>query len=92
MKTSGKIERVKIKYKQKVPIPPEYKSFFWDCQNEVILEKFILRVLNYGNIEDIEEIYKKYPEETYDIAFRYPEIKRGIKFWLKLWKEEKLKK
>lgn len=52
------------------------------------MEKFILRLLTYGRFEDIRWLYQTYPEESWDIAQRYPEIKRGIKFWLKRWKDE----
>jgi len=83
-------ERLKIEYKKKVKIPEKHKSFFWDCHDgSVILEKYILRILTYGNFEGIKELYNEYPEETFKIAFKYPEIKRGVKFWIKKWKELK---
>ncbi|MCM8767988.1 MAG: hypothetical protein NC921_04305 [Candidatus Omnitrophica bacterium] len=89
MKITEKTSRIKITYKEKVKIPEKYRFMFWDCKENVILEKYILRILTYGNFEDIKEVYKKYPEQTFNIAFKYPEIKRGIKFWIKKWKEEK---
>lgn len=89
MKTTGKIERIKPIYAQNIKIPKRFKSFFWDCPDgNVYVEKFILRILNYGDFEDIKYLYKKYPDETNYVAFRYPEIKRGVKFWIKLWKEK----
>lgn len=33
-------------------------------------------------------LYEKYPEETFDVALRYPEIKRGVRFWIRVWKEK----
>jgi len=30
--------------------------------------------------------YKLYPEKTYNIAMKYPDIKRGVKFWVKRWR------
>jgi hypothetical protein len=33
-------------------------------------------------------VYKKYPKEIYEIAFKYENIKRGVKFWIKFWKKE----
>lgn len=88
MKTRGPVERIKQKYFEKVSIPKRYKRFFWDHpEGKVYLEKFILRVLIYGDFEDIKMLYKKYPCQTLDIAFRYPEIKRGVKFWLRWWHE-----
>ncbi len=82
--------RIKLTYKQKVEIPSKYKKFFWDEPEGVtFLEKFILRILKYGDFEDIKWLYQKYPEETYAITFKYPDIKRGIKFWMKKWHEDK---
>jgi len=90
MKTREKLERLKIEYRKKVEIPEKYKKFFWDCPaGSVFLEKYILRILNYGNFEEIKELYNRYPKETFKIAFKYPEIKRGVKFWVKRWKELK---
>lgn len=89
MKTIGKVERVKIQYTEQVEIPQEFKKYFWDCPDgKTYLEKFILRILTYGSFEEIKRIYEKYPKETHHIAFKYPEIKRGVKFWIKLWKKE----
>lgn len=88
MKTVENTQRIKIEYTTKVTIPKKYKSIFWDCEKKTFLEKYILRILTYGNFKDIKDIYKKYPEETLNIAFKYPEIKRGIKFWIRLWKEQ----
>ncbi len=87
-KIPQKLLRIKPTYTTTVKIPKEYKTFFWDCpQGKVFLEKFIMRILQYGRFEDLKWVYKKYPEETYDIAFKYPEIKRGVKFWIKWWGE-----
>ncbi|MCX8082441.1 MAG: hypothetical protein N3D17_03445 [bacterium] len=88
MKTIGKTQRINITYKEKVNIPEKYRSIFWDCAKDVVLEKYILRILTYGNFEDIKEIYYQYPEETFKIAFKYPEVKRGVKFWIKIWKKQ----
>lgn len=57
----------------------------------MILEKFILRILHYGNFEDIKWLYENYPEETYQVSMKYPEVKRGVRFWIRLWKEKGLK-
>ncbi len=85
----SKINRIKIKYKQKIKIPEEFKKYFWDEPDGfTFLEKFILRVFKYGSFEEIRRVYDKYSSEAYDIGFRYPDIKRGIKFWLKRWKGE----
>lgn len=86
MKIRGEATRIAWKYFQQVRIPPEYEKFFWDHMDGVVaLEKFILRILTYGDFEDIKWLYQQYPEETWDIAGRYPDIKRGVRFWLKRW-------
>ncbi len=83
--------RIKPKYKQIVDIPKEFEIYFWDCPTKkTYLEKFILRILEYGNFDEIRKVYNMYPKQTYDIASRYNHIKRGVKFWIKLWKEENL--
>ncbi|MCM8806521.1 MAG: hypothetical protein ABIN23_07190 [candidate division WOR-3 bacterium] len=88
-----KMQRIRPIYKKRIKISRRFKAIFWDCPNgETYLEKFILRILKYGNFEEIKWIYDKFPEETYDVALRYPEMKRGVKFWIRLWKEKKLKR
>ena len=86
MKTQGKARRIKWDYFNKVDIPEDFKIYLWDYKEKAPLEILILRVLTYGNFEEIKKIYKLYPEETYKIALKYPEIKRGVKFWIKRWK------
>lgn len=86
MKTNGKQERIKWDYFEYVEIPDEFRIFLWDYKKKAPLEILILRVLTYGNFYEIEKIYKLYPEETFKISFKYPEIKRGVKFWIKRWK------
>ncbi len=92
MITRGKTKRIKPIYLKEIKIPKKLKIYFWDCPNgKTYLEKFILRILQYGNFEEIKWLYKKFPSETYYVAFNYPEIKRGVKFWIKIWKEKGLK-
>lgn len=79
------IQRQKLDFVQSVPIPGQFKMLFWDCEDTVILEKLIKRILDYGDIADIKEIYRMYPEETTHLVFKYSDIRRGIKFWIKLW-------
>ncbi len=88
MKITGETKRIKPKYTQTVRIPKKFKSLFWDCPNgKTYLEKFILRILNYGSFKDIKWLYKKYKNETFDIITRYDDIKKGVKFWIKFWAE-----
>ncbi len=83
------MQRVKIKYTRKIKIPEKYKIFLWDEPSGLtFLEKFILRVFKYGNFRDIKWLFKKFPEECYEISLKYAEIKRGVKFWIKKWHNE----
>ncbi len=86
MKVQGKSKRIKWDYFKKVKFSYKFKRYLWEYQNTAPLEILILRVLTYGNFEEIKRLYETYPEETYKIAFKYPEIKRGVKFWIKRWK------
>jgi len=90
MEIYNEIKRIKPVYTKIINIPKRYKMFLWDePTGKTYIEKYILRILYYGDFEDIKYIYRKYPNETFNIAFRYPEIKRGVKFWIKLWKTKK---
>lgn len=86
MKTTGETKRIKWNYFDYVDIPKEFKKYIWDYQEKVPLEILILRVLTYGDFNELMKIYKLFPEETHKIAFKYPEIKRGVKFWVKRWR------
>ncbi|GAB5047484.1 hypothetical protein [Thermodesulfovibrio sp. TK110] len=78
--------RIKWNYFEKVRIPERFAKYLWDYKEEAPLEMIILRVLKYGSFDEIEELFKLYPEETYKIAMKYPEVKRGVRFWIKRWK------
>ncbi len=89
MKIKGEPKRIKLKYKEWVEVPEPFKRFVWDSvDGKSPLEDIILKVLTYGRFEEIKTLFKMYPEETYDIAMRYPDIKRGVKYWVKRWKRE----
>jgi len=93
MNLKGKVLRIKPKFVETIKIPERLKLYFWDCpHSKTYLEKLILRILNYGRFDEIKWLYKKYPKETHDVILRYHEVKRGVKFWIKLWKERELKK
>ena len=88
MRTTGKVERLKWDYFEKVDIPEKLRIYMWDCGNDAYLEMLLLKTLTYGSFEDIKLIFELYPEQTYKIAFKYPEIPRGARYWVKLWKEQ----
>lgn len=78
--------RIKWDYFERVGIPERFSRYLWDYRQEAPLEILILRVLKYGSFEEIKNIFELYPDETYRISMKYPEIKRGVKFWIKRWK------
>ncbi len=81
------IQRIKWDYEKRVKIPEEFKVYLWEYNEIAPLEILIKRVLKYGDFEEIRKIYEMYPEEVYKIAFKYPDTKRGVKFWIKRWKD-----
>lgn len=84
--SSKQINRIKLDYKELVRIPNEFKIYLWEYVDYTNLELLIKRVLTYGSFEEVKKIYNMYPDETYRIAFKYPEIKRGVRFWIKRWR------
>ncbi len=88
MRVKGPSKRIKWKYTQMVSVPKEWRVWLWDEGEKAPLEKIIYRILTYGRFEDIRRVYKMYPKETYELAFRYPDIKRGVRFWIKVWHDE----
>ena len=89
MKTTGNSERIKPIYKEWVEVPDCFRKIVWDAlDGKSPLEDIILKVLMYGSFEEIKKLFKMYPEETYNVAFRYPEIKRGVRYWIKVWSDD----
>jgi len=85
-KNKNDLVRLKWDYTKKVKIPKSYKQFLWDYPDGTApLEMMILRILTYGTFQDLEWLYKKYSEETNKLAFKYPVIKRGVRFWVRKW-------
>ncbi|MDI6713557.1 MAG: hypothetical protein QMD43_00840 [Thermodesulfovibrio sp.] len=87
MKKERIIQRIKWDYEEKVKIPEEFKIYLWEYEDIAPLEILIRRVLKYGNFEEIRKIYEMYPDKVYKIALKYPDTKRGVKFWIKKWKD-----
>ena len=79
--------RIRWTYPQKVQVPERFRRYLWDYGDYAPLERLITRVLRYGDFEEIREIYEKYPEETFTLAMRYPDVKRGVRFWIRRWHE-----
>ncbi|MBN4065893.1 hypothetical protein JYT51_01010 [Candidatus Amoebophilus asiaticus] len=78
--------RIIPSYTNKVVIPKKYGKYLWDhIDGKVILEKFVLRILMYGKFPDVRWLYQQYPDESFDIANKYYEIHRGVKYWINLW-------
>ena len=86
MKVQGNPKRIKMIYKQWVEVPQPFKKFVWDAMDgKAPLESIILRVLTYGKFEDIKRLYEMYPKEILSVIERYPDIKRGVRYWIKKW-------
>lgn len=82
--------RIKPEYIQPIEIPDNLQMLFWDCpEQKTYLEKFIKRILDYGNFEEIKWCFEHYPNETFVIAFKYPDMRRGVKFWIRLWNNQR---
>lgn len=78
--------RMKWDYKKCVRIPESYKKFLWDYSDGTApLEMMVLRILTYGAFRDIARLYREYGKEAYKLAFKYPAIKRGVRFWIRRW-------
>ncbi|NPA42515.1 MAG: hypothetical protein GXO27_00590 [Chlorobi bacterium] len=89
MRITGPIKRIKPRYTQPVSVPPEHKSFLWDEKDQAPLEKYVYRVLSYGNFRDIKNIFVRYPEAAHYVANTYPEIPRGVRYWVNVWYDER---
>ncbi len=85
MKVRGKAERIKWDYFELVEFPDRFKPFLWEYGNKAHLEMVIYRVLYYGSFGDVLEVYRRWPEQTYRIALKYPDLHRGVKFWVRRW-------
>jgi len=84
--------RIVPKFRTKIHIPDEFRKFLWDYpEGTAPLEMVILRILLYGKYEDIKVIYNKHPKETYYTTNAYPQIHRGVKFWINRWESGKEK-
>lgn len=81
------IKRIKWNYEEKVKIPEKFKIYLWEYNEIAPLEILIRRVLKYGNFEEIRKTYEMYPDEIYTVAFKYPDTKSGVRFWIKRWKD-----
>lgn len=87
MNTTKKVvSRIKWDYKENVEIPAAFCRYLWDYDKSAPLEIITKRALQYGNYEEFKKIYELYPEKTSKIAFKYPDTKREVIFWIKRWK------
>lgn len=79
-------QRIVPRYTEKVAVAKDLQPFLWDHSDGMApLEKLILRTFRYGDFEQLKRVYEHYPEECRDIVSRYPDIKRGVKYWIKEW-------
>jgi len=84
MKTTGTQQRIKPQYTQKVEVPQAFRKFLWDHPTgKAPLEKVINRLLVHATFENIRWLMKYYPEATFRVTQKYPDVPRGAKFWVK---------
>jgi len=48
-------------------------------------QKLNLKSFNLWRLQKIKKIYTLFLDETYKVTFKYPEIKRGVRYWIKKW-------
>ncbi len=89
MQITGPAKRIKPRYTRRVPIPPEHQSFLWDEKDTAPLEKYVYRVLAYGNFPDIKTLFHRYPEAAHYVANTYPDLHRGVRYWINVWYDER---
>jgi len=84
MKTTGQQKRIKPEYTQQIEMPSAYSHLLWDHPNgRAPLEKVIHRLLIYADIDKIKWLMTNYPQITYQLITKYPDVPRGAKFWVK---------
>ncbi len=81
----SQIRRKPLKYPDLVNIPEDFKKFLWDEHKQAPKEKLVYRVLLYGDFEAIRKIFRLYPEVCFFVATDYPDIHRGVRYWIKKW-------
>ena len=83
-----KPKRLRWDFPQRVEIPSVFRRYLWEYQKEAPLEILVLRVLTYGDFQELRELYDLYPRESLLIALKYPNVKRGVRYWLKRWSKK----
>jgi hypothetical protein len=85
-------DRMPWVYTETVEVPEQYRKFLWDYPGgKAPLEIVLLRLFTYGRFEDIRWAFSRFSEPSYQIILRYPDIRRGVKFWIKHWYERELR-
>ncbi len=88
--TAFKTQRLKWKYTRAISYPAKYHKFLWDYSDgSAPLEIYLLRLLTYGNYENIRKLFSQFPQQTYEMIQRLPQIRWGVKFWIRKWYEER---
>lgn len=83
--------RIKWNYSQQVNFPEKYKKLLWEHINrKAPLEKLIHRIFTYGRFEDLQWLYHKYPDQSFELSKKYNDIKRGVKFWMEYWHDQRI--
>ncbi len=89
VKTQGPCTRKSAVYKEWVIVPTRFASFVWDSfEGKTPLEELVHRVLVYGKFEDIRDLYHLYPDAVRHVGLTYPDVHRGVRYWIKEWSRE----
>lgn len=84
MKTTGEQKRIIPEYTRKISIPEGFRHLLWDHPNgKAPLEKVVHRLLVYATFDSIKWLMYHYPEVSYKLIFKYSDIPRGSRFWVK---------
>ena len=71
-------------YTRIVTIPRDIRPLLWDCPDgKATLEKVVLRAVSYGNFDQLRLVCRKFPAASRHVANTYPDIRRGVRYWVR---------
>jgi len=90
IETQNPSSRIKPRYNTWVVIPEQLTRLVWDAMDgRAPLEEMVHKVLYHGDFSDIKTIFSLYPEVTFYVVNTYPDIHRGVRYWIRKWREQK---
>ncbi|MBI4179571.1 helix-turn-helix transcriptional regulator [bacterium] len=90
-RTAGPESRIRPVYTRRVSIDRKLRPFLWDCPaGKAPAEKVVLRALTHGNFDHVVFVCRKFPLIARHVTDTYPNIRRGVRYWVdKLTKENR---